>query len=100
MVGVFQSLREYFTEDVKSVIDQLALSSTEFSKEQINYLLEIKNQVNILNSHLIDIRSLDFTSLKDVDKVIAELNRQKIDLKLLTCTLSGSTQVNPSVPPK
>jgi len=83
MVGVFQSLREYFTEDVKAVIDKLALSSTEFSKEQINYLLEIKNQVNILNSHLIDIRSLDFTSLKDVDKVIAELNRQKIDLELL-----------------
>ena len=83
MVGVFQVLREYFTEDVKEIIDRLAVSSTEFSKEEINFLKEIKAQVEILNSRLIDIRSLNFGTLKDVDTVIATLKSKKIDLKLL-----------------
>lgn len=84
MVGVFQALKEYFTDNVKAVIDRLATSSTEFTKEEINYLIEIKGQVEILNSHLIEIKNLNFGALKDVDKVIAELNRQKINLELLT----------------
>lgn len=84
MVGVFQALKEYFTDDVKVVIDRLATSSTEFTREEINYLVEIKGQVEILNSRLIEIKNLNFGALKDVDKVIAELNRQKIDLELLT----------------
>ena len=84
MVGVFQALKEYFTDDVKVVIDRLATSSTEFTKEEINYLIEIKRQVEILNSRLIEIKNLNFGTLKDVDKVIAKLNRQKIDLELLT----------------
>lgn len=83
MVGVFQALGEYFTDDVKTTIDRLAISSTEFSEEEINFLKEIKSQVEILNSRLTDIKSLNFGTLKDVDEVIAALISKKIDLKLL-----------------
>lgn len=81
---VFQALKEYFTDDVKVVIDRLARNSTGFTKEEINYLIEIKKQVEILNERLIEIKNLNFGALKDVDKVISALNRQKIDLELLT----------------
>lgn len=83
MVSVFQALREYFTDDVKTTIDRLATSSTEFTKEEINFLIEIKRQVEVLNTRLIEIKNLNFSALKDVDAVIAELNRKRIRLDLL-----------------
>ena len=84
MVGLFQTLRDYFTDDAKTLIDRFARSSTEFKEEERNFFKEIRTQVEILNNHLTRIRSLNFSSLKDVDAVVAELNRQKIDLQLLT----------------
>ena len=84
MVAVFQSLNNYFTEGVKEVINRLANSSTEFSKEEINFLKEIKDQVEVLKTRLLEIRSLNFGTLKDVDIIVAALQNKRIDLALLS----------------
>lgn len=84
MLGVFQALSNYFVKDVQEVIERLANSSTEFSKEEINYLKEIKNQVQVLYDRLIEIKSLNFSTLKDVDKVVSAVQNKKIDLSLLS----------------
>lgn len=83
MVKVLQSLNSFFTEDVRDIIIRLANSVTAFTKEEINFLIEIKNQVEVLNNRLIEIRALNFGSLKDVDKVIAALESKRINLSLL-----------------
>ncbi|WP_342758216.1 AAA family ATPase [Kineothrix sedimenti] len=91
MIGVFQILRNYFTESVKEVIDRLASSSLAFAAEEINFLKEIKNQVSVLNIKLIEIKSLNFATLKDVDAVMTTIQGKKIDLNMLSHINSSYT---------
>lgn len=84
ILGVFEALTNYFTEPVKATILQLSNSSTEFSPEEINFLKEIKNQVTVLNAKLLDLKYLDFGTLKDVDAVIEALEGKRINLTMLT----------------
>lgn len=83
MIGVFRALEDYFTDPVKETIDRLSNSSTSFSPEEINFLKEIKDQVVVLNNKLIEIKSLNFGTLKDVDAVIVSLQGKRIDLTML-----------------
>lgn len=83
MIGVFRVLENYFTDPVKETITRLSNSSTAFTPEEINFLKEIKNQVSVLNSKLIEIKSLNFGTLKDVDAVIVALQGKRIDLAML-----------------
>lgn len=84
MIGVFQTLTDYFTDDVKEVVARLASNSIEFSQEEINFLKEIKNQVEVLCNKLIDIKALNFGTLKDVDAVLSALQGKKIELGMLS----------------
>ncbi|WP_018704681.1 MULTISPECIES: AAA family ATPase [Sporomusaceae] len=83
MISVFQALQNYFTDSVRDTIERLSKSSIAFSQEEINFLKEIKTQVCILNNKLIEIKSLNFGTLKDVDAVIVALQGKRIDLAML-----------------
>ena len=83
MISVFQALRNYFTDGVNETIDRLSQSSIEFSPEEINFLKEIKDQVGVLNNKLIEIKALNFSTLKNVDAVIVALQGKRIDLTML-----------------
>ena len=84
MIGVFQTLTDYFTDYVKEVVARLSSNSIEFSQEEINFLKEIKNQVEVLRNKLIDIKALNFGTLKDVDAVLIALQGKKIELGMLS----------------
>lgn len=92
MLAVFNSLNEYFVETTKDKIIELSNSGTEFSQEQINYLKEIKEQVQILYNRLCTIRGFNFGTLKDVEAVVTELTNSKIDLSYLSHLDSPHTQ--------
>lgn len=92
MLSIFNSLNEYFVESTQTKIIELSNSSTEFTKEQINYLIEIKEQVCILYESLCVIRGLNFGTLKDVDVVVKKLSNSKIDLSYLPHLNSLHTQ--------
>jgi len=83
MISVFQALKNYFTDNVNETIDRLSKSSTAFSQEEINFLKEVRGQVEVLNNKLIEIKSLNFGTLKDVDAVIVALQSKKINLAML-----------------
>lgn len=83
MIGVFRALESYFTDSVKETIARLSNTCTAFSPEEINFLKEIKNQVVVLNNKLIEIKSLNFGTLKDVDAVMGALRDKRIDLSIL-----------------
>jgi ABC-type lipoprotein export system ATPase subunit len=83
MLGVFVALENFFTDTVKETINRLSNSSTAFSSEEINFLKEIKNQVDTFNNKLIGIKHLNFGSLKDVDAVVVALKDRRIDLTML-----------------
>lgn len=83
MLEVFRSLQAYFTGDVNARIGEMLTSREELSGEQINYLKEVKGQVEILYQKLLHIKAMNYTTLKDVDEVVASLRRERIDLSLL-----------------
>lgn len=83
MLEVFHSLQAYFTNEVNARIDEMLVSSGELSQEQINYLKEVKGQVETLYVKLLHIKGMNYATLKDVDAVVASLRREKIDLSLL-----------------
>lgn len=92
MLSVFNALNEYFVDNTKEKITELSNSSTEFTREQINYLKEIKDQVRILFDSLCTIRGFNFGTLKDVDTVVTKLSNSKVDLSYLSHLNSPHTQ--------
>lgn len=83
MLEVFHSLQAYFTDEVNARIDEMLVSREELSQEQINYLKEVKGQVETLYAKLLRIKGMNYTTLKDVDAVVSSLRHEKIDLSLL-----------------
>lgn len=92
IIGIFQELNQYFSDDTKLKIDEFIKNIGGYSDEQIAYLLEIRGQIDRLNQKFIKTKSIDFSSLKNVGKVIEELKSYKIDLNLYTHLKSKSTQ--------
>ncbi|MEG1820594.1 MAG: AAA family ATPase, partial [Oscillospiraceae bacterium] len=83
MLDVFNKLKNYFSDATNQKIDEIAKSISGISSEQKTYLLEIKQQVVTLKDKLWKIKTLGFTSLKDVDKVVNELSSYRIELSYL-----------------
>lgn len=83
MLEVFHSLQAYFTDEVNQRINTMLISRVELSQEQINYLKEIKGQVETLYVKLRHIEAMNYATLKDVDRVVTSLEHEKIDLSLL-----------------
>ena len=83
MLAVFQSLKDYFTDEVNANIDRMIGSATELSPAEINYLKEIKGQVSVLHQQLMKIKAFNYVTLKDVDAVVTALSRERIDLQFL-----------------
>ena len=82
IVAVFQRLNEYFSDEAKARINEFVICVDGYSDDQINYLREVKDQIERLNEKFIRAQRLGFSSLKDVDKVIEELKTYKIDINL------------------
>jgi len=92
MSGVFLTLENYLIDSSKLTVETLNKKATAFGEDEINFLIEIKGQVDILNQKLLDLYYLDFGSLKDVDKMIDALQTKKINLALLSHLNSQSTR--------
>lgn len=92
IVAVFQRLNKYFAEATNKEIDKFLKNVDGYSDDQVNYLLEVKDQIDRLNSNFIKAQSLGFTSLKDVGKVIEELRKYQINLDLFVHLNSPGTK--------
>ncbi len=84
MTDNFKKLNNYFTDKTKEEVNKLKNSCREYSIEEINFLKEIKIQVDTLHEKLLQIRLLNFTTLKDVDGILLELQTKKINISLLS----------------
>lgn len=84
MLEVFRSLKNYFTAEVNANIDNMAHSAAGLSASEINYLTEIKKQVEILHRQLTSIKTFGYVTLKNVDRVVDELNEARVNLNLMS----------------
>ena len=76
----FERLKDYFTEDTNDKITEITQSIDGISKEKQNYLLQIKEQVDIFLEKLDALSQLSYFKLRNSERVIDELNKYKIFL--------------------
>lgn len=84
VMDVFNNLRLYFTDETNKKIDEITKSINGLSSEHINYLKTIKSQVNVLLDKFNGLKNLSFFSLKDVDEIIDEIKKYRIELDYLS----------------
>lgn len=83
IIAVVESLGKYFSQDANDKLLKITSNVKELSKEEKNYLLRIKEQVDTLKSKMLDIRGITYFSMKDVGKVSDYFVSLKIDLSFL-----------------
>jgi hypothetical protein len=92
IVGVLDSLGKYFSEDADNKLKAIASNVSGLSKEEISYLLRIKEQVDVLKGKMLDLRGMTYFSMKDAAKVSDLLSGLRIDLGYLPELDSSSTR--------
>ena len=92
ILSVVESLGAYFSDETRAKLNDLTRSISPLSKEAISYLLRIKDQIETLQTKMLDLKGLSFFSMKDVEKVADYFTRVKIDLAYLPDLNSESTK--------
>lgn len=82
IVGTFERLGKYFTDATRDQIGKFVKNIEKYSDDQVTFLTEVKGQIDILCQKFKRSRSMGFASLKDVSKILEELEAYKIDLSL------------------
>lgn len=83
VIQTVSKLKAYFTQDTYDNIISISKNVDGLKKEEENFLLEIKEQVNTLIDKLINIKRLGFQSLKDFDKVDTIIKDLKINIEYI-----------------
>lgn len=91
VIDVVERLSSYFNVETYKKIIAITKSITGYKKEHESFLLEIREQISILQTKLINVKALNFGVLKDFDKVIEEINKYKVDLSYLSHLNSEET---------
>ncbi|MEG0308938.1 MAG: AAA family ATPase [Clostridium sp.] len=81
VIEIFKSLSHYLDKDTESAINSIIINTNGITSEQIGFLKSVKEETNRLKETLISLKYMGFATLKDVDKVVDELLKKKIDLK-------------------
>lgn len=83
MIEIFESLKDYFSDSTKQKMDEISKTISGISEEQKNWLLEVKQQAITLREKLLNIKTMNFKTLKDVGQVKNEILSYKVDLSYL-----------------
>lgn len=82
IVGVFERLENYFSEDTKVTISNFVASLDGYDDEQIAFLKEVKDQADRLSSKFNALKNIGFLSFKNAEVVIDELKTYLVDSNL------------------
>lgn len=80
ILEVFDSLKHYFNDSTQQVIDGIVVNTDGISDQQVEYLKSVKAEVSSLRDSLVKLKFIGFNALKDVDRVVVELEKLKINL--------------------
>ena len=92
IITVLDSLGKYFSRDANEQLRALSNNVNGLSKEQLSYLLRIKDQADTLKSKMLDLKGMTYFSMKDAEKVSDFIAKLKIDLRFLSEMNSPSTR--------
>ena len=92
IITVLDSLGKYFSREANEQLRALSNNVNGLSKEQLSYLLRIKDQADTLKSKMLDLKGMTYFSMKDAEKVSDFIAKLKIDLRFLSEMNSPSTR--------
>jgi ABC-type Mn2+/Zn2+ transport system ATPase subunit len=92
MLGIFERLNKYFSDDVKEQLSTIIANSSGLSEIEIKYLIQIKEQIETLLNQLKNLQKLSFHSFKDIDDIEDTINSFKINLGVIPYVNSTETQ--------
>lgn len=90
--SIVERLGKYFEAVTLGNIDSILKNKDGLKKEEIAYLVGIKNQIDTLREKLNDAKSISFFSLRKVEQVRGCISDLKIDLNLLDSMNSPGTK--------
>jgi energy-coupling factor transporter ATP-binding protein EcfA2 len=89
---LIERLSKYFSPATLEAFGTIARNQAGLKSEEIQYLIEIKGQVDTLRQKLVDIKNISFFSLREVDKVQQSIAGLKVELHLFSHLNSDSTK--------
>jgi len=84
ILGLFERLGHYFSEETNQSVRRITQSVQGLSEEQKHYLVELKDQADLLYKKLIQLKHLGFESLKGIDRLADAIPGFKIDMSYFT----------------
>ena len=92
ILDLFDRLGHYFSDETNERVRIISTNVQGLSTEQKNYLVEIKQQVEVLNDKLLKLKRMSFDSLKDIDRLAVAIPEFKIDMHFLGHLRSHTTE--------
>lgn len=84
MVELLRSMEDFFVDATKEKLHNLISNVTGFTKEQEAFIGEVRKEVEILRDKLVEIKAINFSSLKDAGTVAEALQSKQIDITYLS----------------
>ncbi len=102
ILGLFERLGHYFSEETNERVREITQSVQGLSDEQKVYLVELKQQVETFYNKLNQLKHLGFDSLKDINRLADAVPDFKINIQYLphlnsTFTIDKVTIINESI---
>lgn len=92
IIAILDSLGKYFSKDANEKLRTLTNNVKGLSKEQLSYLLRIKDQADTLKGKMLNLKGMTYFSMKDAEKISDFIGSLKIDLDFLSEMDSPSTR--------
>lgn len=83
VIELIERLEDYFSDDTREVLAEIKSKSAAFSDEEINFLIELKKQIDILKDRLKELQRMTFFTFEDIEKVTDRVGELKINLDAL-----------------
>jgi len=84
ILDIFERLGQYFSDETNARVREITTNVRGLSDEQKNYLVSIKNDVEVLQGKLQALKRIGFDSLKDIDRLADALENYKIDMQFIS----------------
>ena len=91
VILVFQRLNDYFSDKTKETISSFIKNVDGYTSDQVNFIKEVKDQIDRLRIKFENAQNIGFYSLKDVDSVVDGLKEYCIDITLFNHLESNKT---------